>query len=95
MVHAGFATHYCEYSKLGELEAALANCSNYTEIKETLQKFCPVDQTDSFSLQPHIKNINDCFSGKTVEEIISNLKQLNSKWSHKALKVFILLICTI
>lgn len=84
---AGIATHYCDYAKLTELETALALCSSPTEIKKTLSKFCPVDPTAKFSLEPHLSSINECFAGKTVEAIVYNLENLNSDWSRKVLKV--------
>lgn len=87
MVFAGIATHYCEYARLGELEAALVHCSNVTEIKDTLRRFCPDEPTASFSLEPYRAKIKECFSGKSVACILATLIADNSNWSRKVLKV--------
>lgn len=85
---AGIATHYCEYARLGELEAGLVTCSSPSDVEATLSKFCPVDTTAKFSLEPHLEKINKYFSASSVEGIIDNLEKDNTDWSRKQLKVF-------
>lgn len=81
------ATHFCESSRIGDLEAALVKCSNSSEVERTLNLFCPVDTTATFSLLPQLKNINECFDGASVEEIVANLENEDSDWSREALMV--------
>lgn len=81
------ATHYCEYARLGELEAALLACSNSSEIEATLRKFCPYDQTATFSLEPVMPKINEFFSKNSVEEILDDLEKDNTDWAGRLLKV--------
>ncbi|GAB0092470.1 3-hydroxyisobutyryl-CoA hydrolase, mitochondrial [Sergentomyia squamirostris] len=82
---SGVATHFCESAKIPELEAALCKCSNDQQVAETLSKFCPKDSSD-FSLAKHLNQIDECFSGATVEEIIERLKKDNSEWAQNTLK---------
>lgn len=89
---AGVATHYCEFARLAELEAALLTCSNTAEVEATLSKFCPVDKTATFSLEPKLQKINDYFSRGSVEEILECLEKDNTEWSQKLLKVLTITI---
>uniref|UniRef100_A0A1B0DR99 3-hydroxyisobutyryl-CoA hydrolase, mitochondrial n=1 Tax=Phlebotomus papatasi TaxID=29031 RepID=A0A1B0DR99_PHLPP len=82
---SGVATHYCESSKVPELEEALCKCSSDQEVADTLAKFCPKDSSE-FILAKHMGKINECFSGATVEEILERLRKDNSEWAQGVLK---------
>lgn len=84
---AGLATHYCNASRISELEASLVSCSNASDIEATLSEYCPVDQKTLFTLNPQLGKINDCFSGESVEEILNKLETDNSEWARRLLKV--------
>jgi len=65
---AGIATHFCESSKLPELEKELVNCKNpETDVKEILDRSTKASNVDShvFSLAPHLEQIENCFSAPT------------------------------
>uniref|UniRef100_A0A1L8DYV6 3-hydroxyisobutyryl-CoA hydrolase, mitochondrial n=1 Tax=Nyssomyia neivai TaxID=330878 RepID=A0A1L8DYV6_9DIPT len=85
VMKSGVATHYCESAKLPELEAALTKCSTDQDVAATLEKFCPKDNSE-FILQKHLAQIDECFSGSTVEEILERLKKDNSEWAQKTLQ---------
>lgn len=86
---AGLATHYCEYNRLGELEAGLLTCTNASQVEEVLSKFCREEKPTKSSLEKLLGNINKSFSGKSVEDIFENLERDNSDWSQVQLKVVI------
>lgn len=87
VLFGGVATHYCEYARLGELEAALLTCSNSSEIELTLSKFCPVDRKSTYSLESVLPKINEYFSKNSVEDIMEALENDNSEWAQRLLKV--------
>ena len=60
-------------------------------MEKTLQKFFPPDKTE-FIWEKYLKQINDCFSGATVEEIVANLERDNTDWSASTLKVQIYIL---
>ncbi|XP_055677929.1 3-hydroxyisobutyryl-CoA hydrolase, mitochondrial isoform X2 [Lutzomyia longipalpis] len=82
---AGVATHYCESARIPELEEALTKCSTDGDVAATLAKFCPKD-TSEFILNKHLAQIDECFSGATVEEILERLRKDNSEWAQKTLQ---------
>lgn len=90
--HVGLATHFCDSSQIGDLEAALVKCANSSEVEKTLNFFCPVDSTATFSLLPQMNNINKCFNGASMEEILENLEYEDSDWARGILKVNICLM---
>lgn len=85
---AGVATHYVETTKLTELEAELCECKNEHDIEKTLYKYSSLfKDTTEFVLKPNLEQINKCFSGKTVEEIVKNLNTDGSAWAQSTLKL--------
>lgn len=85
VLKAGIATHYCQSTKLDDLEKALYECSNEQSIKETLRKFSTRDERE-FTLAPYIEQINKCFSAPTIEGICEALEKDGSEWAQKTLK---------
>lgn len=86
---AGLATHYCEHKRLGELESALLNSTNSSEIEANLSKFCQRQTSEKSSLETLLQKVNKCFSGNSVEDIFDQLEKHQSDWSKMQLKVFI------
>jgi len=85
VLKAGIATHYCDSSKLPELEAELVANKNPNNIPSILDSFsAPV--TTEFVLQKHLKQINECFGAPTVEGIFKNLEKDNSEWAQATIK---------
>ncbi|XP_013116224.1 3-hydroxyisobutyryl-CoA hydrolase, mitochondrial isoform X2 [Stomoxys calcitrans] len=85
VLKAGIATHYCDSSKLSELESALLNCPDADEVPDILTKF-NMPSAKPFVLEPKMDQINKCFSGESVEEILENLKNDGSEWATKTLQ---------
>lgn len=83
---AGIATHYCDSSKLADLETALLNCPDADDVESILKEHHQ-NVEKPFSLQPHLEQINKCFAAECVEEIIANLKQDGSEWALKTVEV--------
>lgn len=86
ILKAGIATHYVNSTCLPDLEKQLLECSNEHDIDKTLKKFS-VDAGTDFTLAPHLKQINKCFSASTVEDIVKELKKDNSEWAQSTLKL--------
>ncbi|XP_064086611.1 3-hydroxyisobutyryl-CoA hydrolase, mitochondrial-like isoform X2 [Macrobrachium nipponense] len=91
VLKAGVATHVCDSSRIGELEEQLLKLdSPYPEdIQAMLSKFqeeSTFSKNEPFSLQPVLPQIQKCFSGGSVEEIISNLEKDGSEWAEKQIK---------
>jgi 3-hydroxyisobutyryl-CoA hydrolase len=87
---AGIATHFCESSKLPELEKELVNCKNpETDIKEILDRSTKASKVEShvFSLAPHLEQIEKCFSAPTVEEILLRLKKDGTEWAVRTVEI--------
>lgn len=84
---AGLATHYCEYNRLGELESALINCTNTSEIEDNLKIYCQNVESTKNSYELLLENVNKCFYGNSVEDIFDNLEKENSDWAAQQLKV--------
>lgn len=82
---AGIATHYVNSKDLEALEKDLIATSNSTEVASVLNKFNVKDNSD-FALAPYLKQINECFSGPTVESILANLEKDGSDWAQSTLK---------
>lgn len=66
---AGFATHYVSSSKLPELTEALLAPSD-VDVEKILEKYNEQDPAAEFSLCKYSKQIDRCFGGDTIEEII-------------------------
>jgi len=78
-VHCGFATHYTPREDLPALSAALAN-----EGPSALARF---NRTlPPYTLQPHLADIDHCFSAPTVLEMVHRLEKLDADWAKAALK---------
>ncbi|KAJ9576644.1 hypothetical protein L9F63_025459, partial [Diploptera punctata] len=91
LLKAGVATHYCESSKLPELEKKLLECKNPdTDIRDILDKITKESKVEGyeFSLKPHLEQIDNCFSAPTLEEIVKRLEKDGSDWAKKTLEVF-------
>ncbi|KAM7363564.1 3-hydroxyisobutyryl-CoA hydrolase isoform 1-T1 [Cochliomyia hominivorax] len=88
VLKAGIATHYCDSSKIAELETALLNCPDADEVPEILNKFNN-PSTKPFALEAHLDQINKCFAAESVEEIIENLKIDGSEWATKTKEVLL------
>lgn len=80
LVHAKIATHLCNSKYLPELESALLKCNTKEEIDDTLNKYNEKDLAP-FSLKPQLDQIDKCFSGNTMEEIMKNLENDGSDWA--------------
>lgn len=80
------ATHYCESSKIPELERALIGTKNNSDVESVLNKFCP--RVDSeFCLAKHQAQIDECFNASSIENILKNLESDNSEWAQQTIKV--------
>lgn len=77
---AGIATHFVSSSRLPELTDSLLAPGD-VDVAKILDKFDEQKLSDEFSLAKHLKQIDNCFSGDTVEEIINRLKKDNSEWA--------------
>lgn len=84
--HAGIATHYCESSKIPELETALLNCPDADDVPDILEKFQSQPEKP-FSLAPVLEQINKHFSASSVEGILESLQTDDSDWAKKQLEV--------
>ncbi|XP_063906532.1 3-hydroxyisobutyryl-CoA hydrolase, mitochondrial isoform X1 [Zophobas morio] len=71
---AGIATHYVDSKDLEALECDLLKCQNVNGIDTTLKRYS-VKDTGEFCLEPMMKDINQWFSGGSVEDIVTNLKK--------------------
>ncbi|XP_039490715.1 3-hydroxyisobutyryl-CoA hydrolase, mitochondrial isoform X1 [Drosophila santomea] len=83
--YSGIATHYCESSKIPDLETALLNCPDADDVPELLQKYHSTPEKP-FSLQPVLEQINKNFSADSVEGILENLQNDGSEWAKKTLE---------
>ncbi|KAF7994817.1 hypothetical protein HCN44_004289 [Aphidius gifuensis] len=77
---AGIATHYVSSSRLPELTDSLLAPGD-VDVAKILDKFDEQDSSVEFSLAKNLKQIDYCFSGDSVEEIINRLKKDNSEWA--------------
>lgn len=85
-MHAGIATHFCESTKMPELESALIELQNVCNIERVLNEFCPKMESE-FSLAKHMDQINKCFSASTAEGILKNLEEDGSEWAKQTIEV--------
>lgn len=79
------ATHYCDSSRIVDLERELEQCDTHNDVAAVLRKYESKD-LEIFSLSPILDQIDYCFSGDTVEEIIKRLQFDNGKWAQEALQ---------
>lgn len=85
-MHAGLATHFCDSAKIPELEKTLLSLENTNDIENVINDFCP-RPTSEFTLAKHLDQINKHFAATSIEQILSSLKQDDSEWAKKTLKV--------
>lgn len=88
-MYAGIATHYCDSTKIDELEKALIALENVDDIENVLNEFCPNIESE-FSLAKHMEQINKCFSASTVEGILNKLQEDGSEWAQQTIEVSLL-----
>lgn len=88
VLHAGIATHYCDSSKIPELEHSLLNMStaNGIGVEEVINDLCPKIHSE-FSLSKSLEQINRSFDAASVEEIICRLENDDSEWAKNTLQV--------
>lgn len=87
MLHAGIATHFCDSSKLSDLENALLDLNNLNDMEGVMNHFCPKPNTE-FTLSKHLDQINKYFAASSIEEILNSLKQDDSEWAKQTIKVY-------
>ncbi|XP_003746337.1 3-hydroxyisobutyryl-CoA hydrolase, mitochondrial [Galendromus occidentalis] len=87
LVHAGLVSHFAPSTKFPELEEeilALEDCSQES-IEKILDKYQPT--LGKFSLEPHLREIEECFSPDTVEAIFEKLKSRGGEFCGKQLEL--------
>lgn len=84
--HSGIATHFCESSKIPELEHNLLHIENTNDVESLLDDFCPKVHNAELSLGKNLDQINECFNATSVEEILEKLEKDGSEWALKTLK---------
>ncbi|XP_063588518.1 3-hydroxyisobutyryl-CoA hydrolase, mitochondrial-like isoform X2 [Penaeus indicus] len=92
VLKAGVATHVCDAARIGELEEALLKLNSpypedIAQVIESFHKESTFSKDVPFSLQPMLPKIKACYSGGSVEEIISNLEKDGSEWAQKQLQI--------
>ncbi|CAH1773050.1 unnamed protein product, partial [Owenia fusiformis] len=88
---AGIATHVVDSDKLVDLENELLNLKIAKEqsIVNVLNSYhdkSSIDKSQDFILKPHQEEINQLFSGQTLEEIFLNLERADTEWASKTLQ---------
>lgn len=91
VLHSGIATHYCDSSKIPDLEKKLLHMDDANKVEEVINDFCPKIQSE-FSLVKNLDQINECFNASSVEEILEKLEKDGSEWASKIFKVVLKLI---
>ncbi|EEZ97382.1 3-hydroxyisobutyryl-CoA hydrolase, mitochondrial isoform X1 [Tribolium castaneum] len=86
LLKAGIATHYVDSQCLEALEGDLLKCGDSRSIDSTLSKYSTKDNSE-FSLEPMMKQINNCFSAGSVEEIIGRLEKDGSQFALEMVKL--------
>ncbi|XP_054725459.1 3-hydroxyisobutyryl-CoA hydrolase, mitochondrial [Anastrepha obliqua] len=85
VLKAGIATHYCESTKLEDLQNELLNCKDTDTVPDILEKYNTPSKKD-FILNGVMDKINKCFTAESVEEIVQNLKSDGSEWANTTLE---------
>ena len=84
VVKAGIATHFVPSEKLAALEADLATQASSDVGELSLLIESHDERTDNeASFAPHMDEINACFSGDSVDDIIGRLEASGSEWAVK------------
>lgn len=94
VLNVGIATHYCDSSKIAEVEQAIIALKNANDVGNVLDKLCPSDNSSEFSLTKHLDQINKCFAAPTIEGILANLEKDKSEWAQKTIQVCMLIYCS-
>ncbi|CAH1107331.1 unnamed protein product [Psylliodes chrysocephalus] len=74
VLKAGIATHLVDSNRLKDLEEAMLNCSNESDVQETLNKFSKQD-TPEFSLNSVMDKINDYFWFRNCRRNYSKIRK--------------------
>ncbi|XP_044005430.1 3-hydroxyisobutyryl-CoA hydrolase, mitochondrial-like [Aphidius gifuensis] len=82
----GIATHYVSSSKLPEVTKALLAPGD-GDVKKILDEYDEQDPHAESCLSKYTKQLDECFSGDSVEDIIQRLKNDYSEWSKGVLKI--------
>ncbi|KAF7994204.1 hypothetical protein HCN44_000873, partial [Aphidius gifuensis] len=82
----GIATHYVSSSKLPEVTKALLAPGD-GDVKKILDEYDEQDPHAESCLSKYTKQLDECFSGDSVEDIIQRLKNDDSEWSQGVLKL--------
>jgi 3-hydroxyisobutyryl-CoA hydrolase len=86
MKKLGLADYYVESEKLPELESALVECRNQYDVEKVLDKFSSEPPKDT-EFDQNLFEIDQCFDGDSVEEIIDNLHLNGSDWAMETVNV--------
>jgi len=95
LLYTGLATHYIPSSRLEDLEFALAeatasedqgNTNKRDVVASILMSFHESIPTDHCNLAINKKIIESAFSGESVEEIFTNLKESNTEFTRSTLE---------
>ncbi|BFZ22604.1 hypothetical protein BsWGS_25643 [Bradybaena similaris] len=87
IVRAGLASHYIEHSQIPHLDSILETLQppvSVDDINALLHEFQDMSAAsipESCTLEQHREQIARCFSGDSVEEIVSNLEHDRSPWA--------------
>jgi len=88
---SGVATHYCDSSRLPQLEEDLVAMADpgFESVEAVLRDYHENSQIDSkpFVLEEHLTTIEEAFNASSVEEIVANLRQVGTPWALKQVDV--------
>ncbi|KAL7051004.1 hypothetical protein ACKWTF_004292 [Chironomus riparius] len=82
----GLATHYIESKKLDEFVNSVVECQDDYEVEKVILQFSSNSVSKDSVIEKILPNINKCFNGGSVEEIIDNLSTNGSEWAIKTVK---------
>lgn len=91
VLHAGYATHFVESTKIADLENTLLELTNPSPaaVEEVINQYhqqCELDKDKPFVLKPHQEQIDRLFAADTMEEICEALQKDGSEWATKQLE---------
>lgn len=91
IISLGFTKNYVKSDDLGRLEDALINLesANSESVSNTIARFQQTPDANNWNIDP--KKVEQLFSGNSVEEIVENLKNDNTEFSSKILKLLLTL----
>ncbi|KAI6176761.1 Crotonase domain containing protein [Aphelenchoides bicaudatus] len=87
VLHSGMATHFVNSDQLSALEENLTRLEKPTneDVDKLIKKHQPL-VLPPFSLEPHLKLINHCFSADTYEGVLDELTKDGSDFAKAQLK---------